>query len=337
MSEKTILVTGGAGFIGSNLVHHLHQVRSTWKLIVVDSLTYAGNRAYIEDIIDGESVVFEQVDIADADEVERLFSTYAPTGVMHLAAESHVDRSITGPRPFIMSNIVGTFELIDAARRHWLEGDGDGRFLHVSTDEVYGDLGPEDPAFTEDTPYAPSSPYSASKASADHLVRAYVRTFGLDAVVTNCSNNYGPYQYPEKLIPVVIRNLRDRKELPVYGDGSNIRDWLYVEDHCEALLTAFEKGQTGENYNIGTQNEWSNIDLVRLLCDVFDELRGNAPGESQKLITFVTDRAGHDRRYAIDPTKTKRELQWQPRYEFRESIKTTVAWYLDQLGPLWGV
>lgn len=333
--SSTWLITGGAGFIGSNLVHHLAASRPDARLIVLDKLTYAGNQRYIQDVVDGERVVFVQADIADEAAIERVFTEYQPTGVFHLAAESHVDRSISGPRPFIDSNIIGTYVLLEAARRHWLERGREGRFLHVSTDEVYGDLGPNDPAFTEDTAYKPSSPYSASKAASDHLATAWQRTYGLDVVITNCSNNFGPYQYPEKLIPVIIRNIRDRKPLPLYGDGSNVRDWLYVVDHAEALLTAFEKGVSGRNYNIGTQNEWQNKPLVELLCDIVDRQLGTH--DSRSLIQFVTDRPGHDRRYAIDPTRTKAELGWSPRYGFEEAMESTVAWYLKNLSLMWGV
>jgi dTDP-glucose 4,6-dehydratase len=329
VSEERVVVTGGAGFIGSNLVHYLREERPEWRIHVVDALTYAGNVEYIESALEEDRITFEELDIAEEDRVESMFSAFDPTGVFHLAAESHVDRSIEGPRPFVMSNIVGTFNLLEAARLHWLPEQAERRFLNVSTDEVYGDLALDDPAFTEETPYNPSSPYSASKASADHLVRAYQRTFGLDTVITNCSNNFGPYQYPEKLIPVIIRNLRERNELPVYGDGTNVRDWLFVTDHCAAMLAAYDRGKTGESYNIGTQNEWQNIDLVRLLCDVYDELSGNTVGDSQQLISFVEDRPGHDRRYAIDPTKTREQLGWSPQYEFRQAITETVKWYLD--------
>lgn len=330
---ETWIVTGGAGFIGTNVVRTLRTARPHVRLVVLDKLTYAGNREYLADIIDGDHVYFEQADIADADAVERIFATYAPTGVFHLAAESHVDRSIEGPRAFIDTNILGTFTLLEAARRHWIVAGKKGRFLHVSTDEVYGDLGPEDPAFTEDTPYRPSSPYSSSKAASDHLVHAWHRTYGLDVVITNCSNNFGPYQYPEKLIPVIIRNIRDRKELPVYGDGSNVRDWLYVVDHAEALLRAFEVGQSGRNYNIGTQNEWRNLELVELLCDLVDEETGSK--DSRSLIRFVTDRPGHDRRYAIDSTRTQQELGWKARFPFKDALRETVRWYLQNFSTYW--
>lgn len=335
MMRKTWVVTGGAGFIGANLVRVIAQSRPDVRVVVLDKLTYAGNRAYVEDLIDGERVVFEQVDIVDSSEVERVFATWSPTGVFHLAAESHVDRSISGPRPFIDTNIVGTYTLLEAARKHWVEAGVAGRFLHVSTDEVFGDLGPTDPAFTEETPYRPSSPYSASKAASDHLAHAWHRTFGLDVVITNCSNNFGPYQYPEKLIPVIIRNLRDRAPLPVYGDGSNVRDWLYVVDHAEALVRAFEAGVSGRSYNIGTQNEWTNLALVELLCDIVDEELGTK--DSRSLIRFVGDRPGHDRRYAIDSTRTQRELGWSPRFTFDAAIRETVRWYAEHFGVFWKI
>lgn len=332
---STWIITGGAGFIGANLVHLLHRIRPDVRLVILDKLTYAGNRRYIRHLVDDERVILEIVDIANEPAVERIFSTYEPTGVFHLAAESHVDRSISGPRPFINTNIMGTFVLLEAARKHWEERGVDGRFLHVSTDEVYGDLGPNDPAFTETTAYKPSSPYSASKAASDHLAAAWHRTYGLDVVITNCSNNFGPYQFPEKLIPVIIRNIRDGKSLPIYGDGSNVRDWLYVEDHAHALLTAFEQGTPGGNYNIGTQNELTNLELVQCLCDITDQLRGTQG--ARELITFVTDRAGHDRRYAIDPTHTQKSLGWKPQHSFEEALTSTVSWYLEHLQSMWGM
>jgi dTDP-glucose 4,6-dehydratase len=334
MSDQRLIVTGGAGFIGANLVHFLVDQLEDAEICVVDKLTYAGNRKYIDDALQLDRVSFRQLDIADYDAIDDLFETFDPTGVLHLAAESHVDRSITGPAAFIESNIVGTFSLLEAARKHWVQAEKPGRFLHVSTDEVYGELGDEG-YFTEDTPYDPSSPYSASKASSDHLVRAYHRTYGLDVVITNCSNNFGPYQFPEKLIPVIIRNIRDRKELPVYGDGTNVRDWLYVADHCSAIWTVFDKGEPGRAYNIGTQNEWQNIELVRLLCDLVDEELGTE--DSQSLITFVTDRPGHDHRYAIDPSRIRDELGWEPEHAFDEAIRYTVRWYLENFEPIWGV
>jgi dTDP-glucose 4,6-dehydratase len=323
------LVTGGAGFIGANLVRHLSAVEPEAAILVVDKLTYAGNRAYL----DGLDVGFAEIDIADAEALEAAWQDFAPTGVYHLAAESHVDRSISGPEPFVTSNVLGTFRLLECARRFWKEGEG--RFLHVSTDEVYGSLGPEG-AFTETTPYDPSSPYSASKAASDHFARAYHRTYGVDVVITNCSNNYGPYQYPEKLIPVMIRNIRDHEPLPVYGDGKNVRDWLYVEDHCRALRTVMDSGASGRSYNIGTTNEWANIDLVELLCDLVDDALGRERA-SRSLISFVTDRPGHDRRYAIDPTRIRDELGWRPVHEFEAAMAHTVRWYLESFGPIWGI
>lgn len=326
--QPCILVTGGAGFIGSNLVHTLVQQKPGVRIVVVDKMTYAGNRQHLEPWLSGGQCSLVEADIADADAMQAIWDTWRPVGVYHLAAESHVDRSISGPRPFIESNITGTFVLLECARRAWLApGATAGRFLHVSTDEVFGSLG-ETGAFTEETPYDPSSPYSASKAASDHLVRAWHRTFGLDVVLTNCSNNYGPRQYPEKLIPVIIRNIVERRPLPVYGDGTNVRDWLFVTDHCEALTTVFDKGESGRSYNVGGNNEWSNINLVRLLCDMVDDERG-LPRSSQSLISFVTDRPGHDHRYAIDPTRIRTELGWQPRHTFEDAIRQTVRWYLQ--------
>ena len=332
---ETLFVTGGAGFIGANLVRLLHEQQPEATIVVLDKLTYAGNKAYLGELLEQGQVHFEQVDIASMPEVTRCFDAWKPTGVYHLAAESHVDRSISGPAAFVESNIVGTFTLLECARTLWTSPE-QGRFLHVSTDEVFGSLGPEG-AFDEETPYDPSSPYSASKAASDHLVRAYHRTYGLDAVLTNCSNNFGPYQYPEKLIPVIIRNIRDKKPLPVYGKGVNVRDWLYVEDHARALMQVFERGTSGRSYNIGTQNEWRNIDLVELLCDLVDEALGRPKGDGRKLITFVTDRPGHDARYAIDPTRIQTEIGWAPRIPFDQAIRHTVAWYLEHLGPIWGM
>jgi dTDP-glucose 4,6-dehydratase len=334
--QPCILVTGGAGFIGSNLVHTLLQQNPSARVVVVDKMTYAGNRQNLEPWLSGGQCSLVEADIADADAMQAVWDEWKPGGVYHLAAESHVDRSISGPRPFIESNITGTFVLLECARRAWLAaGATAGRFLHVSTDEVFGSLG-ETGAFTEETPYDPSSPYSASKAASDHLVRAWHRTFGLDVVLTNCSNNYGPRQYPEKLIPVIIRNIVERKPLPVYGDGSNVRDWLFVTDHCEALTVVFEKGESGRSYNVGGNNEWSNINLVRLLCDIVDDERGQQRS-SQSLISFVTDRPGHDHRYAIDPTRIRTELCWQPRYAFEDAIRETVRWYLTLFGGSSGV
>jgi len=329
-----LIITGGAGFIGANLVHFIREQSPNSEIMVVDKLTYAGNLKYLEGPLGSEKVRFVQADIADSRAMQEAFERFEPTGVLHLAAESHVDRSISGPRPFIETNIVGTFELLECARLHWVERGREGRFLHVSTDEVYGSLG-NDGAFTEETRYDPSSPYSASKAASDHLVQAYHRTFGVDVVLTNCSNNFGPYQYPEKLIPVMITKIRDGEPLPVYGDGSNVRDWLYVEDHCSALWRVFESGEAGRAYNIGSRNEWSNLHLVRTLCDVVDDALGR-PRTSQSLISFVTDRPGHDHRYAIDPTRLETELGWRAAHDFTGSLKLTVAWYLENLARIWG-
>jgi dTDP-glucose 4,6-dehydratase len=332
-STKKILITGGAGFIGANLVHQLLVAEPEASLVIVDVLTYAGNLKYIEDAVRDARVTFVQADIADMAAMSAVFTEHAPTQVYHLAAESHVDRSISGPGAFVMTNIVGTFTLLECARQLWSGGQG-GRFLHVSTDEVFGSLGASG-AFTEETPYDPSSPYSASKAGSDHLVRAYGRTYGMDVVITNCSNNFGPYQYPEKLIPVIIRNIRDSKALPVYGDGQNVRDWLYVEDHCSALHAVMERGESGRSYNVGTRNEWTNLALVERLCDLMDAELGREPGTSRGLITFVTDRPGHDRRYAIDPSRMEQELGWRPAHSFEQAIAHTVSWYVKNLGPMW--
>jgi dTDP-glucose 4,6-dehydratase len=334
--EKRIIVTGGAGFIGSNLIYHLLEAEQQVSITVVDSLTYAGNLKYLDRALRDERVTFIKADISRDEDIERIFRQIVPTHIYHLAAESHVDRSISGPAAFVMTNIVGTFVLLETARKVWSLSGQPGRFLHVSTDEVFGSLGPQG-AFTETTPYDPSSPYSASKASSDHLVRAYSRTYGMDVVITNCSNNFGPYQYPEKLLPVIIRNIRDRKPLPVYGDGQNVRDWLYVADHCSALHTVMERGASGESYNIGTRNEWTNLALVEQLCDLMDEELGREPGSSRSLITFVTDRPGHDRRYAIDPTKLERDLGWTPQHTFTQTLRDTVRWYIDHLETIWGV
>jgi dTDP-glucose 4,6-dehydratase len=327
-----LLVTGGAGFIGSNLIRHIVNQPSISKLVNVDCLTYAGHLANLTDIQDNPKYAFEKVDLRDRDSVRRVVREHQITHVMHLAAESHVDRSISGPGDFITTNIVGTFNLLEACREMWLVAPHQAasihRFHHVSTDEVYGSLGPTG-YFTETTPYAPNSPYSASKASSDMLVRAYHHTYGLNTVITNCSNNYGPYQFPEKLIPVIIQNLLTRKPLPVYGDGMNVRDWLYVRDHAEALWQVLNYGRAGETYNIGGHNEWANIKIVELICDLIDELKPDLGGSSRKLISFVKDRPGHDRRYAIDATKMKQELGWKPAYTFEKGIRETIQWYLD--------
>ena len=326
-----ILVTGGAGFIGSNLVRLL--VGKRHHVLNVDKLTYAGNRASLADLEGNPLHVFLQGDIRDAEFLRRAFAESKPDWVMHLAAESHVDRSIDGPGEFISTNVTGTFQLLQAALGHWRSLGGKDkdafRFLHVSTDEVFGSLGPSDPAFHERTPYDPHSPYSASKAASDHLARAWGDTYGLPVVVTNCSNNYGPYQFPEKLIPVVILKALRGEPIPVYGKGDNIRDWLYVEDHAEALLAAVSKGKPGQTYCVGGDNERRNIDLVRLLCSIIDELRPRADGKPYgDQITFVQDRPGHDMRYAIDARKARSELGWQPRQDHSSGFRRTVEWYL---------
>jgi len=330
-----ILVTGGAGFIGSAVVRHIINNTST-SVVNVDKLTYAGNIESIVEASNSGRYVFEKVDICNAIELTRIFSEHKPDAVMHLAAESHVDRSIDGPAAFIETNIVGTYTLLEATRAYWntldLNKKSAFRFHHISTDEVYGDLdGPED-LFTEETSYAPSSPYSASKASSDHLVRAWQRTYGLPTVITNCSNNYGPYHFPEKLIPLVILNALAGKTLPVYGDGQQIRDWLFVEDHARALYKVVTEGEVGETYNIGGHNEKANIDVVKTICQLLEELVPIKPDgvtKYQDLITYVTDRPGHDVRYAIDASKIERELNWKPEETFESGIRKTVEWYLD--------
>lgn len=328
-----VLVTGGAGFIGSNLVRLLVCEKGA-EVVNLDKLTYAGNLSSLRDLEGNPAHVFEQVDICDADELKRIFTTHQPDAVLHLAAESHVDRSIDGPGEFIQANIVGTYTLLQAALAyyHALPADKQSafRFLHVSTDEVYGSLAEGDPAFSEVTPYDPHSPYSASKAASDHLARAWGATYGLPMMVTNCSNNYGPYQFPEKLIPVVLLNAMGGKEIPVYGNGENVRDWLYVTDHAEALFTVLTKGSIGETYNIGGDAELRNIDLVRLLCEILDEIRPRESGGSYAdQITFVTDRPGHDLRYAINASKLKSELGWNPREDAKSGLRKTVEWYLS--------
>ncbi len=336
----TVLVTGGCGFIGANFVRFLLTERPDWQVVNIDKLTYAGNQANLADLADHPSYTFVHGDICDQELVNELFKRHKVQAVVHFAAESHVDRSITGPDAFIRTNINGTFVLLEAARAHWLgkEQTDACRFLHVSTDEVFGSLGPSG-YFTEKSPYDPRSPYSASKASSDHLARAYCHTYGLPVLLTNCSNNYGPYQFPEKLIPLILNNAQEGKPLPVYGDGGNVRDWLYVQDHCEAILRVLERGIVGESYNIGGHNEKKNIEIVELLCDLLDTklapLPGGAPRRS--LITFVRDRAGHDRRYAIDAGKIERELGWRPRFTFEQGIEQTVDWYLANRDWLSGV
>ena len=326
-------ITGGAGFIGSNLIHHVIDRPEVEKLVNLDCLTYAGYLENLEKVAQHPKYIFEKVDLRDKAAVLAVVEKHAITHVMHLAAESHVDRSITGPGDFITTNIVGTFNLLEACRACWLstlnpQPSTGFRFHHVSTDEVYGSLGATG-FFTETTPYAPNSPYSSSKASSDMIVRAYFHTYGLPTVITNCSNNYGPYQFPEKLIPVVIQSILARKPVPVYGDGLNVRDWLYVRDHDEALWLVLTRGKLGETYNIGGHNEWANLHIVQLICDTIDEFVPKLGGDSRKLITFVKDRLGHDRRYAIDASKIQRELGWTPAHKFEDGIRETIRWYLD--------
>ena len=333
--SKTILVTGGAGFIGSAVVRHI--IENTQDSVVnVDKLTYAGNLESLESVENNPRYAFEQVDICDSKALVRVFEHHQPDAVMHLAAESHVDRSIDGPAAFIETNIVGTYTLLEAARAYWNtlndERKAAFRFHHISTDEVYGDLEGTDDLFTETTPYAPSSPYSASKASSDHLVRSWLRTYGLPTIVTNCSNNYGPFHFPEKLIPLMILNALDGKPLPVYGNGQQIRDWLFVEDHARALYKVVTEGEVGETYNIGGHNEKANIDVVRTICSLLEELVPNKPegvAKYEDLITYVKDRPGHDVRYAIDAAKIGRELGWKPQETFESGIRKTVEWYLN--------
>jgi dTDP-glucose 4,6-dehydratase len=330
-----LLITGGAGFIGSNLLRHVIQRPELGKVVNLDCLTYAGHLENLAGLAQQPKYVFEQVDLRDKMAVLSVVQRHAITHVLHLAAESHVDRSITGPGDFVHTNVVGTFNLLEACRAAWLAPASGHRlpassfrFHHVSTDEVYGSLGPRG-FFTETTAYAPNSPYSASKAASDLLVRAYHHTYGLPAVITNCSNNYGPYQFPEKLIPVVIQSALARQPVPVYGDGLNVRDWLYVRDHAEALWLVLTRGRNGETYNMGGHNEWANLRIVELICDLIDELAPQLGGHSRRLITFVPDRPGHDRRYAIDATKIKQELGWSPAHKFEQGIRETVRWYLD--------
>jgi dTDP-glucose 4,6-dehydratase len=333
----TLLITGGAGFIGSNLVQHAldHDPDHLVRLVIVDKLTYAGNLLNLErQLKDAARVTFVEADIADHDAIARVFEATRPDAVLNLAAETHVDRSIDGPRPFIDTNIVGTFVLLEAARRHVAtlsaRARGAFRFLHVSTDEVYGTLGATG-QFSEETPYAPNSPYAASKASADHLVRAYFHTYGLPILITNCSNNYGPFQFPEKLIPLMILNALDLRPLPIYGDGGNVRDWLHVEDHCAGILLVLARGRVGEKYNIGGGGERTNLEIVDGICGALDELRPAAQSR-RSLKTFVPDRPGHDRRYAIDASKISRELGWAPARTFETGLRETVRWYLEHRG-----
>lgn len=335
---KNMLVTGGAGFIGSNFVHFLLASEPDIHIVNLDKLTYAGRLENLQDLPDESRHTFIQGDICNEALVARLFQEYQVDTVVHFAAETHVDRSITAPGQFIQTNVVGTYTLLEAARRYWLEGDGppaaEVRFHHVSTDEVYGTLSPQDPAWTEDTPYDPSSPYSASKAASDHLVRAYERTFGLPYTITNCSNNYGPYQFPEKLIPLMLFNMLSGAPLPVYGDGGQIRDWLYVQDHCEAIWTVLRNSPSGETYNIGGNNQPTNLTVVNTLCDIADELLPGSPhAPHANLIKFVKDRPGHDRRYAMDISKIQSRLGWQPRRSLESGLLETARWYLEH--PRW--
>jgi dTDP-glucose 4,6-dehydratase len=325
----TFLITGGAGFIGSNLVQHALD-RTADRLVVVDKLTYAGSLANLEGPLKDPRVTFVRADIGDRAAMTRLFDEHRPDAVLNLAAETHVDRSIDSPQAFIDTNVVGTFVLLETARQFVARGRDAFRFLHVSTDEVYGTLGPSG-QFSEETPYAPNSPYAASKASADHLVRAYFHTYGLPVLLTNCSNNYGPFQFPEKLIPLMILNAVEGRPLPIYGDGGNVRDWLHVEDHCEGILLALHKGRPGEKYNIGGGNERTNLQIVEKICELVDRMQPAAPGASPRraLKTFVPDRPGHDRRYAIDASKIRRELGWTPRHTFEDGLEATVRWYLE--------
>jgi len=323
---KTILITGGAGFIGSHVIRRFVKNHPDYRIVNLDKLTYAGNLMNLKDIENYPNYVFVRADIGDGELMKEIFRKYHFDGVVHLAAESHVDRSIASPMEFILTNIVGTVNLLNAAREIWNNPDGK-RFYHISTDEVYGSLG-ESGLFYETTAYDPRSPYSASKASSDHLVRAYYHTYKLPVVISNCSNNYGPYQFPEKLVPLVIHNIRHNKPIPVYGKGENIRDWLYVEDHAAAIDLIFHRAQIGETYNIGGHNEWKNIDLIRLLCRILDRKLNRSDGNSENLISFVKDRAGHDLRYAIDSSKIQKELGWKPGLQFEEGLEKTVDWYL---------
>lgn len=325
--KKTLLITGGAGFIGSHVVRRFVNSYPDYLIVNADKLTYAGNLENLTDIEAKPNYRFEKVDIVEKQAVLALFSKYSFDGVIHLAAESHVDRSITGPDEFVFTNIVGTVNLLNAALSHWKNSPDGKLFYHISTDEVYGSLGKEG-LFTEETSYDPKSPYSASKASSDHLVRAYNHTFGIPVVISNCSNNYGPNQFPEKLIPLAINNIKNNRPIPVYGKGENIRDWLYVEDHASAIDLIYHRGTQGETYNIGGNNEWKNIDLIKLLCRIMDKKLNRPDGTSERLITYVKDRPGHDLRYAIDSSKLQRELGWSPIPEFAAGLEKTAEWYL---------
>ncbi|MBO6495011.1 MAG: dTDP-glucose 4,6-dehydratase [Roseivirga sp.] len=325
---KKLLITGGAGFIGSHVVRLFVNKYSDYHIYNLDALTYAGNLETLKDVEEAPNYTFIKGDIVDASFIDELFDTHQFDGVVHLAAESHVDRSISDPLAFVRTNVIGTVNLLNSAKRIWADNFDGKRFYHISTDEVYGSLG-ETGFFLESTSYDPQSPYSASKASSDHFVRAYANTYKLPVVISNCSNNYGPNQFPEKLLPLCIHNIKNNKPLPIYGKGDNIRDWLYVVDHARAIDDIYHKGQAGETYNIGGFNEWKNLDIVELLCDVMDKKLGREVGESRKLITFVKDRAGHDKRYAIDASKIKDELGWEPSLQFEEGLEKTVDWYLS--------
>jgi dTDP-glucose 4,6-dehydratase len=326
---KKILITGGAGFIGSHVVRLFVNKYPQYQIFNLDALTYAGNLANNEDVSSAPNYTFIKADITDSEAIDHLFEKHQFDGVLHLAAESHVDRSIHDPLAFVKTNVIGTVNLLQAAKKHWLGQFEGKRFYHISTDEVYGELHDPKDFFTENTPYDPRSPYSASKASSDHFVRAFHETYKLPVVITNCSNNYGPNHFPEKLIPLMIHNIIQKKPLPVYGKGENVRDWLYVIDHARAIDTVFHAGKDGETYNIGGFNEWKNIDLVHLLCDIMDKKLNRTLGESRNLITYVTDRAGHDLRYAIDAHKIMNELGWKPSLQFEEGLDKTVDWYLS--------
>ncbi|MEW5755434.1 MAG: dTDP-glucose 4,6-dehydratase [Pseudomonadota bacterium] len=351
MTIRRLLITGGAGFIGCNFVHYWMKHHPQDRVVVLDALAYAGNLANLEPVKDNPNFRFVHGNICDQPLVEKLLTEEQLDTIVHFAAESHVDRSILAPDAFIETNVIGTYSLLKAAKKVWLDTQHSARrthrFHHVSTDEVYGSLGPNDPPFTETTPYAPNSPYAASKAASDHLVRAYHHTYGLNVTTSNCSNNYGPYHFPEKLIPLTLTNIMQRKPVPIYGDGLNIRDWLYVEDHCRGIELLLEKGKVGETYNIGGNNEWTNIDIVKLICKIMDEhlfvgtqnsvlgsQRSGSDISSSELITFVKDRPGHDRRYAIDAEKIGRELGYRPRESFESGIRRTIAWYLEN-EPWW--
>jgi dTDP-glucose 4,6-dehydratase len=335
---RNVLVTGGAGFIGSNFIHYLLEAEPGVRILNLDALTYAGSLENLKDLPDAARHTFVKGDICDRLLVEALLRQHRIDTIVHFAAESHVDRSILGPLPFVQTNVVGTAILLDAARGYWLTDKAlpgiENRFHHISTDEVFGSLGPNDPPFSETTPYAPNSPYAASKAASDHLVRAYHHTFGLPVTITNCSNNYGPLQFPEKLIPLMVLNALDGRPLPVYGDGMQVRDWLYVQDHCEAVWTVLQKGRPGETYNLGGGNQPSNLEVVQTICDLLDELRPQASlSPRRRLVAYVKDRPGHDRRYDMDAGKIKRELGWMPRHALADGLRKTVVWYLEH--PAW--